>query len=450
MPMTDRCYIIGVLDNGTDGLSPAALTQIKNADLIIGGHRTLMLFSDTFKKGAEQKDLTGQLNQITDWVHSAHQKNQAVVILATGDPLCHGIGKYLTAKIATKIGAEHCQILPNTSTLQLACARFGIAWQNAHICSVHTKDTGEWSDTADGSHGLYPLLQACTQYELIIIFTSPENTPDRIARMLQQENMAAVFNLYVAAQLLTSEEKLYRELSIDAAASRAFNAPNIVLLQRIKPLTEKTIFGLEDPAFAQRKPDKGLITKREVRAVSLARLQLRRSSIVWDIGAGSGSVGLEAAQLCPAGYVYAIEKNAADAGIVLQNQQQLDIHNFKLFRGKAPQHLNDWPDPDAVFIGGSGGELNELIKLCLQRIKNNGWLVMNFVTLENLSVASEALKQMNAEEENIQWDVVQLQASRSQPILHMHRMNAENSVWIVCAQPQNSQIQNSQIQNNQA
>ncbi len=175
-----------------------------------------------------------------------------------------------------------------------------------------------------------------------------------------------------------------------------------------------------------------------MRAVSLARLQLHRSSIVWDIGAGSGSVGLEAAQLCTNGYVYAIEKNTADADIVLQNQQQLDIHNFKLFRGKAPQHLNDWPDPDAIFIGGSGGELNELITLCLQRLKKNGWLVMNFVTLENLSVATEALKQMKTEE-NIQWDVVQLQASRSQPILHMHRMNAENPVWIVCAQNQNNQ-----------
>jgi len=156
-------------------------------------------------------------------------------------------------------------------------------------------------------------------------------------------------------------------------------------------------------------------------------------------------VGLEAAQLCPNGYVYAIEKNTADADIVLHNQQQFGIHNFKLFRGKAPQHLDNWPEPDAVFIGGSGGELNELIKHCLQRIKNNGWLVMNFVTLENLSAATEALKHINTDG-NIHWDVVQLQASRSQPILHMHRMKAENPVWIVCAQAQNNSPENNQTQ----
>jgi len=91
--------------------------------------------------------------------------------------------------------------------------------------------------------------------------------------------------------------------------------------------------------------------------------------------------------------------------------------------------MEHWPAPDAIFIGGSGGELNELISLCLQRLRPNGKLVMNFVTLENLSTAITVLKQTDAE-----WDVISLQASRSKPILHMHRMAAENPVWLVCAQ----------------
>ena len=96
--------------------------------------------------------------------------------------------------------------------------------------------------------------------------------------------------------------------------------------------------------------------------------------------------------------------------------------------GKAPQHLDTWPNPDAVFIGGSGGELDELIRLILSRLNPGGRLVMNFVTLENLASATSALKACGAS-----WDVVQLQASRSQPILDMHRMAAQNPVWIVSA-----------------
>ena len=140
--MSNPCYIIGVLENGTDGLDLSALSHIKTADMIIGGHRTLSLFSDVFKQGSEPKDLTGQLSQVPVWVELARQAGQSVIVLATGDPLCYGIGKYLLSKI----GTNGCEIIPNTSTLQLACARLGIAWQAAHICSVHSKDAGEWDD----------------------------------------------------------------------------------------------------------------------------------------------------------------------------------------------------------------------------------------------------------------------------------------------------------------
>ncbi|MCK4493716.1 MAG: precorrin-6Y C5,15-methyltransferase (decarboxylating) subunit CbiT, partial [Methylococcales bacterium] len=177
------------------------------------------------------------------------------------------------------------------------------------------------------------------------------------------------------------------------------------------------------------KPDKGLITKREVRAVSLARMQLKVDSIVWDIGAGSGSVGLEAARLCPQGYVYAIEKNIADFNIANENAQQFNSYNYHLIHSKAPEGLDKWDNPNAIFMGGTGGELATLIELCLQRLTPYGWLVMNFVTLENLNTAVETLKVNQA-----YWDVVQIQASRSQPILHMNRLRAENPVWIVSAQ----------------
>ncbi|WP_428357118.1 precorrin-6y C5,15-methyltransferase (decarboxylating) subunit CbiE [Methyloprofundus sp.] len=411
------------MDNGLEGLSSTALDALKNADLVIGATRVLELFADSIH-AAESKDLTGQLSQVPEWINSALAKQQKVLVLATGDPLCHGIASFLSKKL----GTEKLDILPNISSVQLAFASIGLAWQDAKICSVHNKDAGEWQTGAGTEHGFYALLQAINQHDKLAILTSPENNPARIARMLLMENMADLFSMVVAENLLCADEKIFQDISIAALAEQPFNGNDVVILTRIQARQPELIFGYADDAFKQRKPDKGLITKREVRAVSLARMQLTAQSTVWDIGAGSGSVGIEAAKLCSEGHVYAVEKNVADFAIANENARVFALHNYTLIENKAPEGMADWPAPDAVFIGGSGGELAELIKLCLGKLQNNGCLVMNFVTLENLSTALEVLKQSRAN-----WDITQLQASRSQPILHMNRMRAENPVWIVCA-----------------
>lgn len=426
--MKNPCRIIGVLDDGSRSLSAAALAHIQNADLVIAGQRLLNLLADCIASTAECRDLTGQLGQVPLWIIDAQTQGKQVVVLATGDPLCHGIAGFLIGKL----GHQSVEILPNLSMLQLACARLGVAWQEVRIGSVHSRDAGEWLVGAEPQHGLYAALQLLRQSPLTALLTSPENTPDRVARMLQLENLADDFEIAVAACLLQDDEGVDDWMPVAEAASRQFADPNLMLIRQ-KPFQAEAVFGLADERFQQRKPDKGLITKREVRAVSLARMALQADSIVWDIGAGSGSVGLEAARLCPQGHVYAIEKNADDAAIILANRASLKVSNYTLRHGRAPDGLENWPDPDAVFIGGSGGELRELIVLCLQRMHADGWLVMNFATLENLAIAVETLKQVGAS-----WDVVQLQAARSKPILDMHRMQAENPIWVVCGQVGNA------------
>ncbi|MCF7970696.1 MAG: precorrin-6y C5,15-methyltransferase (decarboxylating) subunit CbiE [Methylococcaceae bacterium] len=422
--MSKRCQIIGVLDNGVAGLSAAALACLQEAEVVIAASRVLRLFAETIAQ-AECKDLTGNLSLVPEWINGALAAQKKIVVLATGDPLCHGIASFLTKKL----GAETLDIMPNVSAMQLAFARIGMAWQEAKICSVHTKDAGEWQAGAGAEHGLYALLQAIYQHDKLAILTSPENNPARIARMLVMENMADDFNMFVGENLLCVDEKLFQNLSIAELAEQEFTGNDVVILCRSEEKTAELLFGYADHAFKQRKPDKGLITKREVRAVSLARLQLTRTSIVWDIGAGSGSVGIEAAKLCAQGHVYAVEKNTADFAIATENARNFGLHNYTLIENKAPLGMQNWPAPNAVFIGGSGGELAELIQLCLAKLQAHGCLVMNFVTLENLNTALDTLKQ-----NGVMWDITQLQASRSQPILHMHRMQAENPVWIVCAQ----------------
>lgn len=423
--MNNPCKIIGVLDNGTTGLTSTATTIISNADVVIGGTRVLELFTDTIAAKAERHNLSGQLTKVPDWINNAQDQNKQVVVLATGDPLCHGIANFLIKKM----GVAACEVLPNVSMIQLACARLGLAWQNIKISSVHGKDAGEWQTGADNSHGLYPLLCDIKHNAYVATFTGPKNTPDRIARMLQLEGLANQYILSVAENILRPNERIIKNITVHDAARQTFAEPNVVIIQQTHTLPAPILFGIADSDFNQRKPDKGLITKREARAVSLARLQLRADSIVWDIGAGSGAMGLEAARLCPLGHVFAIEKNLDDYTIAESNRQKFAIRNYSLTHAKAPQGMDNWPDPDAVFIGGSGGELATLIEMCLKCLSKQGWLVMNFVTFENINTALEILKSYQGE-----WDITQLNAARSKPVLNMYRLAAENPIWIVSTQ----------------
>ncbi len=416
------CTLIGILDDGWGGLSDAARARLTAAALVIGAGRTLDLVRAQLPK-AELKDMDGALGKVPEWTQAALAEGRTVAILATGDPLCHGIAAWLGGKLDAPP-----EILPNVSTLQLACARFQQPWQDIKIASCHSKDAGEWFVGATPAHGLYSALRAIAQHPQVFLFTGPENNPARVARALLTAGYATdEITLSVACRLQLPDEQLFPALALDAAASTDFPEPNVVLVER-KPSAGMPSFGLDDLEYIQRSPEKGLITKQEARALSLAKLRIRPDATVWDIGAGSGSVGLEAARLAPHGHVWAIEKNEGDAANARANALRFRATNYSLFDGKAPQHLDRWPDPDAVFIGGSGGELAELIRLILARLKPGGRLVMNFVTLENLATATSALTAANAE-----WDVVQLQASRSQPILDMHRMAAQNPVWIVTA-----------------
>ncbi len=424
MNSPDPCALIGILDDGHAGLGDTARHRVATTDLAIGARRPLDLVAPHLPPGAEQRAMDGQLGQVPEWVRAARSAGRRVAVLATGDPLCHGIGSFLIGKL----GADTIEVLPAVSTLQLAFARLRHSWQGAKIVSVHCADSGEWALGAPPGHSLYPLVRAAAGHALIGVFTSPANSPDRIARALIAAGHGDDFHLSVAARLGLPDESLAAGLPLADAATRRFADPNIVVLTRVTPPERRAIFGFEDADFVQRAPEKGLITKQEARALSLAKLRLRPDSLVCDIGAGSGSVGLEAARLARDGHVWAIEKNPADAANARDNALRLRAGNYTLVEGRAPDGLDAWPDPDAVFIGGSGGELAGLIRLALTRLRPGGRLVMNFVTLENLATATAALADAGAA-----WDVVQLQASRSQPILDMHRLAAHNPVWVVSA-----------------
>ena len=422
------CYIIGVHDDGALAPQVALADFFCKSNLVIGATHQLHAVAPHLPASAEQRDATGRLGAVAGWVEQAQADGLRVVVLATGDPLCFGIA----ATLIKQLGKDRVVVLPTLSSLQLAAARLGLAWQDARLISVHAADAGEWvpasATLSRHDHGLAALVRAIAQHDKLLCLTSPANDPARIARLLIAAGLGDAFRIDVVARLTSPDETVCADLTPAAVAARDFPQPNVVALRRVVARRPQPRFGFDDQDYVQRQPEKGLLTKFEVRAVSLAKLRLKADALLWDIGAGAGTVGLEAAQLCPDGHTYAIEKNPADAANARENARRFGVLNYTLAEGKAPEHLAAWPDPDAVFIGGSGGELAALIALCLTRLKPGGRLVMNFVTFENLATATAALKAAG-----VVWEIVQLSAARSQPILDLHRLAAQNPVWIVVA-----------------
>ena len=186
--------------------------------------------------------------------------------------------------------------------------------------------------------------------------------------------------------------------------------------------------GINDSEFFQRYPQKGLITKMEVRVISLAKLKLDEESVLWDIGAGSGSLSIEAALMARHGKVFAIEKNPLDVQNIKQNIEKFGVNNIEIIPVYAPEGLGALPDPDAIFIGGSGGRLKHILDYVCPRLKPSGSLIMNAASVENLSVAMAVLKKSGWETE-----ITMVNVARGKTTGAVTRFESLNPVFILSA-----------------
>lgn len=188
--------------------------------------------------------------------------------------------------------------------------------------------------------------------------------------------------------------------------------------------------GLPDDAFEQRRPLRGQITKREVRAVSLYLLGLRDDSVVWDIGAGTGSISVEAGLIARNGMVFAIERDLESMGLLHRNVEELSAGNVKVVEGAAPEILAGLPDPDSVFIGGSGGMLKEITEAAVNRLPEGGRIVVNLAALER---TQEVIHQLRGYGLGVDLTMVSASRGKDMPDGTL-RLEALNPVFVVSAQ----------------
>ncbi|MGD8189568.1 precorrin-6y C5,15-methyltransferase (decarboxylating) subunit CbiE [Brevibacillus ginsengisoli] len=396
--MTERIKVIGIGDDGAEGILPQYRSWILESERLVGGERHFSFFPEYT---GERVVMKGGLSPI---IERLQREPKSTVILASGDPLFYGIGGYLNSKLEV-------EIYPHFSSIQLAFARMGESWQDAYLTSVHGRSIKGLAQRIDGK-------------PKVAMLTDLENSPQRVAEYLLSFGMTE-YRAFVAENLGSLDEKS-GWYTLEEMAAGTFSELNVVILRQ-ETHGPSWLLGIPDEAFAQRKPDKGLITKREVRILSLANLQLHAKSIVWDIGTCTGSVAIEAARIAREGEVYAVEKNADDLANCLTNIRKFRA-DITAIHAKAPEGLENFPDPDAVFFGGTGGEIRELIRLCCERLKPDGRIVLNAATIENLYEACQSFA-----EAGFETSITLAQLSRSKPILGMNRFEALNPIYIITA-----------------
>ncbi len=396
-------HVIGAGIAGQEAFGSQALEIIREADLLCGGERLLALFPDFAGKTiCIDKNLA-------DLVETLQRHQGRSVVLASGDPLFFGIGRYLLRNLPDAL----LEFLPNVTSVQYAFAKIREPWDDAVFISVHGR-------------GLQKAVDRIVANDKSAILTDDVNNPAAIARALLERGRSG-YRAYLCENLGTNEERIRITNIVDLATTEA--APlNVLLLVREFDDEEQTYvptLGIPDDEFVTVKK---LITKEEIRVVTLAKLKLRHDMCLWDIGAGSGSISIEADHLLPNGRIFAVERNEECRRFIKQNLQKFNARNVHLVEGDAPQCLEELPDPDRVFIGGSGGHLWEILEIADQRLATGGRIVLNAITLDTLTAANEFFGNAGFEVE-----VVTVNIARTRPLTNYKMFEAYNPVYILTA-----------------
>lgn len=396
-------HIIGAGIEGQEGFSSRSLDLVKQADMLIGSERQLQLFPDfsgeTLTVGANLAPVVDCLQKYTG----------SAVVLASGDPLFFGIGRYLLRNMP---GAA-LEFVPNVCSVQYAFAKIREPWDDAVFVS------------ADG-RGMKGTVDQVVAHDKIAILTDEVNTPRAIATELIERGRDG-YSAYLCENLGTPEEAITQTdlkglLQIPAAPLNV-----LILVKEYEAGGEGAgpCLGIADEDFSTVKK---LITREEVRAVSLAKLRLRHDMVLWDIGAGSGSVSVEADHLMPNGRVFAVERNQQCLAYLKENLQKFNSRNITLIEEEAPRCLEDLPDPDRVFIGGSGGHLWQILEAVDARLATEGRVVLNAATLDTLTAATEFFENTGYELE-----VTNVNIARTRPLTDYKMFEAFNPVFVLTA-----------------
>ena len=409
--MTEKIHIVGIGDDGVEGLTAAARQLLDRAELLIGARPLLAAVPVT---KAERMETGGDLEIVVRRLEEAQGKR--VVVLATGDPLFYGTARFL----CDRLGKDRFNVTPHVSSMQLAFARVKESWDEAYLTNLATQP-------------LERVIEKSRTAAKVGMFTTELIPPQAVAQALLDRHID-YFTAYVCENL-GSPDECVTQGDLAEVAHQKFSPLNVLILVR-KPnvpdrpaaMAGRRLFGNPDEAFLQSHPKRGLLTPAEVRAIALAEMDLGPTSTVWDVGAGSGAVAIEAAQIASGGQVFALEMDPEDYALISSNAERFGVQNLTPILGRAPESWAGLPLPDAIFVGGTGRLVSQIVGLAYDQLKAGGRLMANVGSIENLVAVRQMLLNKSGDAK-----VWMINLSRGNEQMDRLRFEAMNPTFLVSA-----------------
>ena len=425
MQTAHKLILVGI---GYRPLETRAKDIVRHADVILASSRLLEVFK-RYDEYTDVRDRITVIDKVPEMITFIAERlgpssrlapdalRKSIVLLASGDPFFFGIGR----RMIKEFGNERIEVIPDLSSMQEAFSRIKVPWDDAFCISVHggpdiAKRRALPYDVAD-----IPTL--LDRHGKIAILTDRVNNPNLIAKTLEAFTRdASGITMHVCEHLGYDDEQV-RSGTVEQLSTMTFADPNVVILLNDRNgKKSEVVFGLKEDDISHAR---GLITKDEVRAVAIHKLRLPVRGVLWDIGAGSGSVSIEAAKICPGLNVMAIEREEEQLGHIRANVAKFRAGNVEVVHGKAMDVVAGLPAPDRVFIGGSGGQIEAIIEHCSTRMRS-GIIVVNAITLDTLNLALAAL-----ERAGFSVSLSEVSVSRSRTVAGKRQMTAQNPIFIV-------------------
>lgn len=358
-------YIVGIGPGSKEYILPHAIKVLENSDEIIGFGRAInsLDFIDS------KKVKVNKISEVIEYLDA--NKHKDIAVAASGDPLFYGITNYLKSNYDGEIN-----IVPGITSFQYLAAKLNKPWQNAFLGSLHGREQS--------------FIKGVLENNLSIWLTDNKNSPEVLARTLLENGLNPY--IYVGENLSYEDERIESGTAEDIR-SKEFKGLSIMIVEREEVNTkDKELHFIKDDELIRGDCP---MTKEEIRILSIAKLNLREDSYVLDVGAGTGSISVQAAKFCPLGKVVAIEKDEDAIDTIKKNVTKFKLNNLQLIEGEAMEVINSINYSfDSIFIGGSGGNIEDIIKEYGKKLMPGGKMILNFITINNLYKAMDALKKL--------------------------------------------------------
>ncbi|MGI5958931.1 MAG: precorrin-6y C5,15-methyltransferase (decarboxylating) subunit CbiE [Massiliimalia sp.] len=392
-------FVVGIGMGNPDTMTREAYQAVESAQALVGAARMLEPFAHL-----EKPSFTSyRPGEIADWIAS-HSEYETVAVLQSGD-----VGFYSGAKrLYDALSDFSVKAIPGISSMAYLCSRIPTSWDDVFWVSLHGRQAGWLGEIASRPK--------------VFLLAGGDPTPEQIIEMLEQNGLSQV-TVWVGENLSYSNERITCGKPGELAG-RQFDKLSVLLIVNPNPVTAGTApVGLEDDAFVRGDVP---MTKSEVRAVTLSKLQMQSDDIVYDVGAGTGSVSVEMALCARGGQVYAIERKPEAAQLIRKNREQFGLPHLQVVEGLAPQALEPLPPPDKVFLGGTAGNMEEIFRVVLGK-NPRARIVVNAIALESLNEAVQCFEKFQMK----QVEIAQVTVAKSRQVGKYHMMTGQNPIYII-------------------